>query len=213
MLQYRRLRVAARACVAAAATLLGAAAHAADPSPPPISPAGALLEWVRSSGDAGGRPFAIVDKAAARIHVYDGQGRLQGESPALLGSAPGDHTVPGVGLRTQAGTLRPEDRTTPAGRFDAQPGRNDKGEHVVWVDYDSAFAIHRLRQGFAFKARAERLAAAVAEQMRVSWGCVVVPVSFYERVVQPVLGGARSVVYVLPERLPLGSVFSAVEAL
>lgn len=214
MLQYRWLRAAACSCVAAVATFLAPVSHAAGPSPAPISGAGAqLLQWVRTSGDARGRPFAIVDKAAARIHVYDGQGRLQGQSPALLGSAPGDHTLPGVGLRTQAGTLRPEDRTTPAGRFDAQPGRNDKGEHVVWVDYESAFAIHRLRPGFAFKARAERLAAAVAEQMRVSWGCVVVPVAFYERVVEPVLGGTRSVVYVLPERLPLGSVFRAVEAL
>lgn len=214
MLQYRWLRHAACAGVVVAATLLGAASHAAGPGAPPMSDAGAhLLQWVRGSGDAGGRPFAIVDKSAARIHVYDGQGRLRGASPALLGSAPGDHTVPGVGLRTQAGTLRPEDRTTPAGRFDAQPGRNDKGEHVVWVDYDSAFAIHRLRPGFAFKARAERLAAAVAGQMRVSWGCVVVPVDFYEGVVQPVLGGARSVVYVLPEQAPLGTVFGALEAL
>ena len=31
------------------------------------------------------------------------------------------------------------------GRFASAPGRNDKGEAIVWVDYDASFAIHRLR--------------------------------------------------------------------
>lgn len=166
-----------------------------------------VLEWVRESGDAAGRPFAVVDKRAARIYIYDVAGRLAGESPVLLGSAPGDHTVPGVGARAQTGHVPPEERTTPAGRFEASPGYNNVGEHVVWVDYESAFAIHRLRPGFAFKARADRLGTELAQDKRVSWGCVVVPVAFYEKVVQRVLGHARSVVYVLPEAQPLRNVF------
>lgn len=168
-----------------------------------------LVDWVLQSGDAHGRPFAVVDKRAARLYVFRADGRLAGHTPALLGSAVGDDIVPGVGERTQSGALRAEDKTTPAGRFEASPGENIKGEHVVWVDYESAFAIHRLRPGFAYSARASRLASWQAEGKRVSWGCVVVPVPFYKDVVQQVLGKGRSVVYVLPERLPVHSVFRA----
>jgi len=130
----------------------------------------------------------------------------------LLGSARGDHIVPGVGARTQANALRPEDKTTPAGRFEAQPGRNLSGEDVVWVDYESAFAIHRVRPGKAWKARAERFATASPEDNHVSWGCVVVPVEFYQRVVARVLGAERSVIYVLPESQPAKAFFNALES-
>ena len=67
--------------------------------------------------------------------------------PALLGQATGDDSSPDVGEHTQAGEVPMHERTTPAGRFISQPGRNLKGEHVVWVDYAAAFAIHRLRPG------------------------------------------------------------------
>jgi hypothetical protein len=70
---------------------------------------------------------------------------------------------------------------------------------VIWVDYDSAFAIHRLRPGRSFKAREARLANGTPAERRVSYGCVVVPVRFYEDVVQRWLGQGRAVVYVLPE--------------
>lgn len=169
----------------------------------PTAEAVRVVDWVLQNRDARGRPFAVVDKRAARLYVFHADGRLAGHTPALLGSAPGDHTVPGVGERTQNGTLRPEDRTTPAGRFEAEAGRNASGEHVVWVDYASAFAIHRLRPGFAYQARASRLATVQADNKRVSWGCVVVPVPFYTQVVQKVLGEGRSVVYVMPESMPL----------
>ena len=57
----------------------------------------------------------------------------------------------------KAADRRQSTGTTPAGRFEAEPGINNKGEQVVWVDYDSAFAIHRLRPGFAYQSRATRL--------------------------------------------------------
>lgn len=178
----------------------------------PSMEARSLVDWVMGSGDASGRPFAVVDKRAARIYVFDDAGRMVGQSPALLGATFGDHTVPGVGARAQTGEVGPDERTTPAGRFEAVPGRNDKGEHVVWVDYASAFAIHRLRPGFAYQARATRLSTAQAAGKRVSWGCVVVPVAFYQGVVEAVLGKSRSVVYVMPEHAPVGSVFQALSA-
>lgn len=196
-----------------AATCAGAAAapaqefDAARPSPDARS----VVDWIARSGDARGRPFAVVDKRAARIYVFEADGRLAGHSPALLGSTFGDHTVPGVGARAQEGTVGHDERTTPAGRFEAVPGRNDKGEHVVWVDYEAAFAIHRLRPGLAYQARSTRLANFGGRDKRVSWGCVVVPVAFYTGVVQRVLGEGRSVVYVLPEAGPPQAAFGSAD--
>lgn len=170
------------------------------------------VAWIQRTADARGLPHAVVDKRAARIYVFHADGRLAGESAALLGSAPGDHTVTGVGEEAQTGFVAPEARTTPAGRFDAVPGQNKSGEHIVWVDYESAFAIHRLRPGFAYKARADRLGGVQSRSMRVSWGCVVVPVAFYEEVVQKVLGSSRSVVYVLPETRTVGAFVRTLES-
>ena len=172
-----------------------------------------MVEWVLRSADHQGRPFAVVDKRQARIYVFGADGRLAGESAVLLGAAPGDHSMPGVGARTQSGTLRPDDLTTPAGRFDAKPGRNISGEHVVWADYDAAFAIHRNRPGRAQAARDRRLASETVADNRVSNGCVVVPVAFYEKVVAPVLGKVRSVVYVLPESRSGETFFEALQQL
>jgi hypothetical protein len=171
-----------------------------------------LVGWIQRSGDPHGRPFAVVDKRNAMLYVFGADGRLAGSTVALLGATRGDHIVPGVGERAQTGQIRAEDRTTPAGRFEAQPGRNLHGEPIVWVDYDSAFAIHRVRPGKTWKMRAERLATASPADKRVSWGCVVVPVAFYEKVVAPVLGKARSVVYVLPETQPAQALFGALDA-
>ena len=200
-------------CTALLAPAWGAlAASAPQPSVRNAPEARKVIDWVLRHGDHHGRPFAVVDKRAARIYVLDGDGKLAGQSAALLGSAPGDHTVPGVGARTAAGTVALDDRTTPAGRFDAVPGRNLDGEHVVWADYASAFAIHRNRPGKARKARDFRLATLTPADNRVSYGCVVVPVAFYEKVIEPLLGSVRSVVYVLPEARPLETLFNAMQA-
>jgi hypothetical protein len=178
----------------------------------PSAEATRMVDWVLQSRDARGKPFAVVDKRAARLYVFHADGRLAGSTPALLGSTVGDFTVPGVGDRAQTGTIRTDERTTPAGRFEASPGKNNKGERIVWVDYENAFAIHRLRPGFAYQARASRLATGESAGKRVSWGCVVVPVAFYEQVVDRVLGQGHSVVYVMPESSTLQTVFHALDS-
>jgi hypothetical protein len=162
-----------------------------------------VVDWVLQGSDHAGLPFAVVDKRLARIHVFDGAGRLVGETAVLVGQTWGDHTVPGVGDRAQIGAVRADERTTPAGRFESQPGRNRDGEHVIWVDPASAFAIHRLRPGRSERTRSVRLATASPDDNRASLGCVVVPVRFYQEVIEPTLGRTRSVVYVLPEAGPL----------
>lgn len=165
-----------------------------------------LVQWIADSGDNQGRPFAVVDKRAARIVLFEPGGRIVGAAPALLGLAIGDHAVPGLGAIDPA-DIAPADRTTPAGRFASEPGRNLSGEAVVWFDYDAGLAIHRVRPGDAREARGQRLASPSAEDNRVSLGCVVVAPDFFDAVVQPLLGRRHGVVYVLPETRPVHAVF------
>ncbi len=162
--------------------------------------------WVTANSDNRKRPFVIVDKKNARVFVFDAQGRLRGATAALLGVGLGDHSVPGIASR-ELSSLRPEERTTPAGRFASEPGHNLEGEDIVWVDYDARIAIHRLRPEAAGQRRSQRLASATSEDNRVSMGCIVVPISFYENVVRPVLGKIYGVVYVLPETRTVQGMF------
>ena len=156
------------------------------------------------------RPFAIVDKLEARVYVFDGAGRLAGASTVLLGLAPGDTSIADMAQRRPA-SLAPHERSTPAGRFESQPGHNDRGEAIVWVDYAASLAIHRMRPAPAPERRVERLASATPDDNRITLGCIVVPVAFYEAVVEPLLGRQRGVVYVLPETRPVQAMFGGLE--
>ena len=164
--------------------------------------------WVLDSEDNQRRPFAIVDKRDARIYVFEATGRLLGASAVLLGIAPGDFSV---GAGRAPSSLSLAERTTPAGRFTAVPGRNDRGEDIVWVDYAASLAIHRLRPAAASERRPARLASPTPDDNRISAGCIVVPVAFYDAVVAPILGRDRSVVYVLPETHPVRGMFEALD--
>jgi hypothetical protein len=149
-------------------------------------------------GDARGKPVAIVDKKNARIFVFGADGVLRGSTAVLLGLAKGNESAPDIGKKA-GGYIEPNERTTPAGRFDSEPGHNIKGEAIVWVDYDAAFAIHRLRPAHPAERRAERLASPTPDDNRISQGCVIVSGAFYDQVVAPTLGRQRGVVYVLPD--------------
>lgn len=158
-----------------------------------------VAQWVLQTRDHAARPFAVVDKKKAHLYIFDADGFPQGDSPVLLGQAPGDDIAPGVSDHAQLGSVPFLERTTPAGRFAAEPGVNNTGEPIIWVDYDSAFAIHRLRPGRSMRDREARLASTNLSDRRASAGCVVVPVRFFEDVVQRWLGSGASVVYVLPD--------------
>ena len=167
--------------------------------------------WVARHADNEGMPFIIVDKKKARMFVFEADGRLRATSSVLLGAGPGDDSVPGIDSREPESLLRWE-QTTPAGRFVSEPGRNLKGEDIVWVDYDAKIAIHRLRPGAAHKQRAARLASSANDDKRLTLGCIVVPVSFYESIIKPVFGQRRGVVYVLPETGTVQAMFGALNA-
>ncbi|WP_409034167.1 L,D-transpeptidase [Roseateles saccharophilus] len=152
------------------------------------------------AGDA--RPFAIVDKRQATLSIYAADGSLVGRAPVLLGLTPGDQE-PTSARGKDPLALKVNERVTPAGRFEAQPGRNLNGERIVWFDYEANLAIHRLRPAPASQRRPERLASARLEDRRITLGCVVVDPEFFDQVVLPTLGTGKSLVYILPEREPL----------
>lgn len=170
-----------------------------------------VAAWAVDAADNGRLPFAIVDKRRAQVYVFAATGRLLGTSPVLLGYAAGDDSVAGIGQKAIE-DIRPQERTTPAGRFLSTPGRNALGHEVVWVDYDAAVSMHRVRATNPQERRLERLATPTPADNRISWGCINVPVAFFDEVVWPQLGRSRAVVYVLPERRPLAAVFPAAVA-
>lgn len=169
-----------------------------------------LADWVVRSGDNRQLFFVLIDKKNTKVFVFDPSGKLRGATPVLIGAARGDDTVAGIGSRPIA-EVAPHERTTPAGRFTAEPGHNASGEDVVWVDYDAAVSMHRVRANEPKERRLERLASPGTDDNRISYGCINVPVDFYERVVKPAFTASRGIVYVLPEVKSLGEVFTALD--
>ena len=165
-----------------------------------------LADWVARSRDNAGVGFIIIDKKRAKIHVFDAASRLTRSSPILLGGAPGDDTVPGIGARP-VDAVRPEERTTPAGRFVAERGRNLRGEDVVWVSYEDGVSIHRVLTTRPEERRLERLATPGTDDNRISYGCINVPAAFFEEFVAPAFARHRAMVYVLPEVKSFEEVF------
>jgi hypothetical protein len=177
----------------------------------PSTDARRLAQWIVRSGDHGARSFVLVDKRFAEIFVFAADGRLVGATPVLLGSAVGDDTVPGAASKPLE-SLRPEERTTPAGRFVSRAGRNAGQENVLWVDYDAAVSMHRVRLIRPDERRLQRLASPTTADNRISSGCINVPAAFFDDVLWPRFGSGRhGVVYVLPETRPLAAVFPPVQ--
>jgi len=190
-------------------------AHAQAVAPPHADFAGAaasddarrLADWVVAARDNAGMPFVIIDKVTARVFVFDAQGRLSGAAPALVGLARGDDIVPGIGERKLA-DIGPKDRITPAGRFVASLGQDLGQKDVLWVDYKSGVALHRVITTNPAEHRLQRLAAASPLAHRISYGCINVPAAFYDTVIDPAFARTSGVVYILPETRPIAQVFA-----
>ena len=165
-----------------------------------------VADWVVDSGDNRGMPFVIVDKMDAKVFVFDADGRLSGAASVLLGLARGDDASPGIGDRSLS-KIRPDERTTPAGRFLASLGYNFHGKDVLWVDYDNAISMHRVITTNPKERRLERLASPMPLDHRISFGCINVPAEFYNNVVRPAFTGASGIVYVLPETHSISEIF------
>ena len=217
-----RIRPAIRATCGALALVLAftsiGVASAEDVAEPPVAavdqlPPGQdvsrtvteLAGWVVATRDTEGYPFAIMDKAAAQVLVFDGDGRLRGAAPGLFGSAVGDHAAPGIaGLALRE--IPGRDRTTPAGRFVGAYGPSIDAGRVLWVDYDSAVSMPPTATGVPAEKRPERLASPTPDDNRVTHGCINVAPEFYEGIIRPTFerGG---VFYILPDTASLAETF------
>jgi hypothetical protein len=167
-----------------------------------------IADWVVDSGDNRKLPFAIVDKKQARVFVFDARGELTGAAAALLGLAVGDDSTPGIGDRPMA-RISPQERTTPAGRFVAALDHNASGKDILWVDYDNAISMHAVITGTVADRRTQRLATPSVLDNRISFGCINVPVMFFEQVVRPAFSRSDGIVYVLPETRPASKMFAS----
>ncbi len=193
-------------------------AHAQEAAEPPVATNDQLPEgqdvsdtvielagWVVATRDTEGYPFAIMDKAAAQILVFGGDGRLIGAAPGLFGSAVGDHSAPGVaGLALRE--IPGRDRTTPAGRFVGGFGPSIDAGRVLWVDYDSAVSMHPTATGVPAEKRPERLASPTPDDNRITHGCINVEPGFYEDIVSPTFARG-GVFYILPDKDSLAETF------
>lgn len=201
----------ALACPALWPGVLAAEPAAASDAPWPSSKwIGPVAAWAAAAGDNEGLPFAVIDKRAAQLAVYDARGRLRGMAPVLVGSAVGDDSAPGVGDRALA-QITPEQRTTPAGRFLGGFGPATDGSTVLWVDYATAISLHPVIDTNRTERRPERLLSPASDDNRITFGCINVAASFYADVVEPTFAGG-GVFYVLPETIPVEVAFPGVGA-
>nr|WP_101926689.1 MULTISPECIES: hypothetical protein [Luteimonas] len=164
-----------------------------------------LAGWVIAADDNHGYPFAVIDKAAAQVLVFGGDGKLRGAAPGLFGSAVGDHAAPGIaGLALRE--IPGRDRTTPAGRFVGGYGPSIDAGRVLWVDYDSAVSLHPTASGIPAERRDERLASPTPDDNRVTHGCINVATAFYEQVVHSTFENG-GVFYILPDKDSMAETF------
>ena len=199
----------AAAGVEADAPISIGARHADFKSELASAPAQRLADWALHSRDNAGLPFVIVDKASAKVFVLDRDGQLLGATPALIGLARGDESVPGIGNR-KISTILAHERTTPAGRFVASLERSLHGDPVLWVDYESGVALHRVIE-VPKERRLQRLASRNALDRRITYGCINVPSVFFDNVIRATFKATPGIVYVLPESRSLHEVFGSYE--
>ena len=165
-----------------------------------------MADWVVARHDNGRLPFIVLDKRDARLYVFKPNGELIDQTPVLLGSAHGDETYPGIG-DVPIPLVKPYQRTTAAGRFVTRPGLDADHTDVVWLDYDAALAMHRVINKVKSEHRLQRLASANPKVRRISWGCINIPIAFFDSYISPVFGKHSGVTYVIPERKTFTEVF------
>ncbi len=176
----------------------------------PIAPSAGTMrvaDWIAASGDNHSLPYAIIDKTAASLFLFDGAGKSLGAGPVLIGIASGDEASPGVGSK-KLSEIGPAEKTTPAGRFLAKFGLAAGRQKILWVDYANSVAIHPIPADASKREqRRERMLSPASDDNRITFGCINVPIALYSRVVRPLFQKKGGYVYVLPETKPLEVVF------
>ena len=172
----------------------------------PTPEARRMADWVVARHDNGRMPFIVLDKRDARLYVFQPNGELIDQTPVLLGAAHGDETYPGIG-DVPIAQVKPYQRTTAAGRFVTRPGLDADHTDVVWLDYDAALAMHRVINKVKSEHRLQRIASPNPKVRRISWGCINIPIAFFDSYISPVFGKRQGVTYVIPERKTFAEVF------
>ena len=67
------------------------------------------------------------------------------------------------------------------------------------MDYKNNVSLHRVVKGRPQDRRAQRLASPSPLDNRISFGCINVPIGFFDQTVLPTFKGTKGIVYVLPE--------------
>ena len=202
-----------RPLILAVALATGGLAVAAGPAPADaagaLPPSDAAVQSfavdVMRANDAAGMAFAVLDKPTATVTVFDAKGQFVARTPVLVGEAVGDVAPPDIGTRPLS-KVKLNEKVTSAGRYVTESGRNHKGEDIVWLDYGQALSMHRVRN-VKNENRPKRLATPTVDDNRISFGCVNMPPSFYERYIDPLFCKQRGVVYVLPETKSVAAMF------
>lgn len=167
-----------------------------------------MKQWVIDTSDNDKLPFILVDKLNARVYVFNSAGQLQGTAAALLGSARGDHSDPDIGNRSLS-EVGLQDRITPSGRFVSSLTYDMNDKQILVIDDALALSLHAVVKGTPAERRAERLQSSTPRDNRISFGCINVPVRFFEDVVSQAFARSEGIVYILPETSPLHSLFGA----
>lgn len=146
------------------------------------------IAWVISTGDNGGRAFLIADKRSGELVLVERNGVVIGRTPALFGKYKGDR----LGLHF-----------TPAGAFKIikaiaeHPGYG--GDVLTFANDDInkvTVSLHRVWLENPAERRLQRLQSSNPNERRISDGCINIPDSFYNNIVDIVNG---SKIYILPE--------------
>nr|WP_237449597.1 L,D-transpeptidase [Novosphingobium silvae] len=189
-----------------ARTKAAPAAVEEKPVAPPSPQAALVADWIAASGDNQSLPYIVIDKQAARLHVFDAKGKAVAEGPVLLGIASGDEASPGIGSKNLS-EIGPAEKTTPAGRFLAKFGVAAGNQRVLWVDYATSVAIHTIPSGNPKERRRERMLSPAIDDNRITFGCINVPKAIYGRQITPLFRRKGGYVYVMPDEKPLEEVF------
>ena len=156
-----------------------------------------VANWISYTRNNHRKAFVVIDKKQAQLYLFEPTGKLRSTTPVLLGRAVGDVIPPGTASKPIS-QLKENEKTTPAGRYLAKPGKNAHGANVIWVDYNAAISMHRLLK-VGKEMRHERMATPDVADNRISNGCVNVPPAFYDKILYPDVVKKGAYVYVLPE--------------
>lgn len=165
-----------------------------------------LSDWIISSSDNQDLPYIIIDKKESKVFIFSSDGKISGSTTALIGVTIGDDIAPGVGKKKLA-DIKIEERTTPAGRFQAQLGSNPNKSELLWIDYDSGLSMHPVVTSNPLEHRLQRLLNPNVSEHRITYGCINVASTFYSQLIHPTFKDSSGFVYILPEIHSILSVF------